>query len=61
MAAGGDTKDDRSRDYDRQELDPRADKLEPRDVKLGIVHNQSSFRTIVTEKRETEFESAYGP
>lgn len=58
MAAEWDTQDDRSRDYDIQELDQRADKFEPRDVKLGVVHNQCSFRTIVTEKREPEFESA---
>jgi len=58
MASGGDTQDDRSRDYDGQELDPRADKFESRDVKLGVVHDQCSFRTTVTEKRETEFESA---
>ena len=51
MAAGGDTQDDRSHSYDRQELDPRADKVELRDVKIGVVHNQCSFRIIVTEKR----------
>ena len=51
MATGGDTQDERSHDYDIQELDPRTDEFEPRDVKVGVVHNQCSFRVIVTEKR----------
>jgi len=58
MAAGGDTQDDRSHDYERQESDSRANEFIPRDVKIGVVHNQCSFRVRVTEKRQTELERA---
>jgi hypothetical protein len=58
MVAGGDTQDNCSHDYKRQESDSRADEFEPRDVKIGVVHNQCSFRIRVKEKRQTEFERA---